>query len=144
MTFLLLEVALTLQYLFMLNRSFYGQSAADLVVVLFSEVFCAWILVNLLSNNLVSLEGQLQQFCGEHIIRAFSRSAGSGSAGNTFAMTAANGSGFAADRSSLRTTPPLRSAALLQAQQKLQQQELLRRYGNYQSITVADDDPAAP
>lgn len=41
------------------HRTFYCQSSVDLLVILYSEVICAWLIVSLVSNNLVTVEAKL-------------------------------------------------------------------------------------
>lgn len=124
---------------------FYARSIVDLSVILLSEVGCAWILVSLLSNRLTDVEGKLQMFCGTHALRLLSAHTSGASTGSSGAGTldmaplshsAPVVAGMTAAAGSRRSEPV--DAAQRQEMQLLQQQKLLRRYGNYESIPLGD------
>lgn len=101
----------------------------DLTTILFSEAACAWVLVSLLSNNLVAVEGKLQEFCGSQAMRLLSAHTSGTSTSTTGSVVAM----------STRGAPAVLSAQESAARQEkllLQQQQLMRRYGNYQSIPL--------
>lgn len=103
----------------------------DLTTVLFSEVGCAWVLVNLLSNNLLGVEGKLQEFCGAQAARFLS---GRTSAASS---TASSGSVMMSVRTP-RNAMSVEDAAQRQEKLLLQQQQLMQRYGNYESIPLGE------
>lgn len=118
-------------------RHFYARSALDLSVIFFSEVCCAWVLVSLLSNRLTGVEGKLRQFLNTHAMRLFAartsggtvhapRGGGSVSMVSLGAAQSMNGGG------------PNMTAAQREELQLLQQQQLLQRYGNYESIPLGE------
>ena len=140
-------------YLFI--RDFYARSAIDLSTVLLSEVGCSWLLVSLFSNGLVSMEGRLRDVCRNVIGRivrgrqedSVDCAAGGESESVSESMMPRNSK--AQHRQQLRkpgngtgmgmggihkTNADLREA------QRLQQDKLLLRYGNYQSIPLSADD----
>jgi len=137
------------------NRDFYARSAIDLSTVLLSEVGCSWLLVSLFSNGLVSMEGRLRDVCGS-VIGRIARGRQEDSVG-----CAAGGESESVSESMM----PRKSKAQHQRQlrkpgtgtgmggihktnadadlheaQRLQQDKLLLRYGNYQSIPLSADD----
>jgi hypothetical protein len=117
------------------RRHFYARSALDLSVVLFSEVCCAWVLVSLLSNRLTSVEGKLRQFFGAQAMRLMSSARGNGSAGSS---SGARGSVSLVPMATAHRTGDPATAAQREEMQLLQQQQLLRRYGNYESIPLGE------
>lgn len=121
--------------LFVCVRDFYARSAIDLTTVLFSEVGCSWLLVNLLSNGLLTLEGKLQVFCGTYFGRFMY-----GTQVNQ--ESSAAGSGFSRMEGSLVLGGTHKTSTELQEAQRLQQDKLMQRYGNYQSIPLGADDDA--
>jgi hypothetical protein len=118
------------------NSAFYAHSAGTLSAVLFSEVLCAWVLASLLSNRLVPLEGKLRKFCGQRVLPLLWGGGAGAGGGQDPGAALASGPGSG---SSLLPSPTRRTSAELREQQQLQQQQLLKRYSNYQSIPLGED-----